>query len=79
MRTEGSAIRRAGYEGWLRNLAVALGNAPTEPLILAALRKRLDHPSAVVREHVLWALTEHARRHARAANSDVRTAQATAR
>ena len=78
-RTEGSAIRRAGYEGWLRNLAVALGNAPTEPAILAALRKRLEHPSAVVREHVLWALTEHSRRQARAANSDVRTARAKAR
>jgi epoxyqueuosine reductase len=60
--TEGSAIRRAGYEGWLRNLAVALGNAPTEPAILDALRKRLEYPSAVVREHVRWALSEHARR-----------------
>ncbi len=55
-RTEGSPIRRAGYLGWLRNLAVALGNAPAEPAIIAALRQRQHHPSAMVREHVLWAL-----------------------
>jgi len=58
--TEGSALRRVGYEGWLRNLAVALGNAPTEPAILSALRERRDHPSELVREHVQWALTRHA-------------------
>jgi len=74
-RTEGSAIRRAGYEGWLRNIAVALGNcsrrrsassvpgvvgnAPTRPDIVAALKARADHPSALVREHVAWALTQH--------------------
>ncbi|MCW5577960.1 MAG: tRNA epoxyqueuosine(34) reductase QueG, partial [Dokdonella sp.] len=60
-RTEGMAIRRAGYEGWLRNIAVALGNAPTSPAIVAALRTRADDPSAVVREHVAWALARHAR------------------
>ena len=58
-RTRGSAIRRAGYEGWLRNIAVALGNAPTRPEIVAALRSRQDHPSALVREHVRWALGRH--------------------
>ena len=57
-RTEGMAIRRTGYEGWLRNLAVALGNAPAAPAIVAALRARADHPSPVVREHVAWALAK---------------------
>ena len=58
-RTEGSAIRRAGHEGWLRNIAVALGNAPTTPDVLAALASRRDDPSALVREHVAWALARH--------------------
>lgn len=57
--TRGSAIRRAGYEGWLRNIAVALGNAESNEAVLAALRSRLQHPSAVVREHVQWALLQH--------------------
>ena len=57
--TRGSALRRAGYEGWLRNLAVALGNAETSPEVVATLRERIDHPSEVVREHVLWALEQH--------------------
>jgi len=61
-RTAGSAIRRAGYEGWLRNVAVALGNAPCEPAIVGALNARRDDPSAVVREHVAWALRQHAQR-----------------
>jgi epoxyqueuosine reductase len=60
-RTEGSAIRRIGYECWLRNIAVALGNAPRTERVLTALRSRLDHPSALVREHVEWALNEHTR------------------
>ena len=58
-RTEGSAIRRTGYEGWLRNLAVALGNAPRDPAVIAALKARAEHPSALVREHVSWALARH--------------------
>ena len=58
-RTEGSAIRRTGYEGWLRNIAVALGNAPTSPEITAALQKRSEHDSEIVREHVAWALAQH--------------------
>ena len=59
-RTEGSAIRRSGHEKWLRNIAVALGNAPTSPEVLAALESRRDDASALVREHVAWALAQHA-------------------
>jgi epoxyqueuosine reductase len=58
-RTAGSALRRAGYEGWLRNIAVALGNAPTATAVVAALEARTQHPSAIVREHVQWALARH--------------------
>jgi epoxyqueuosine reductase len=62
-KTQGSAIRRIGYERWLRNLAVALGNAPSSASLLAALAARADHPSAIVREHVHWALAQHRGRH----------------
>ena len=58
-RTEGSPIRRIGHERWLRNIAVAMGNAlgkRHEPSIVAALQGRSSHPSALVREHVAWAL-----------------------
>ena len=58
-RLQGSPIRRIGYERWLRNLAVGLGNAPGTPAVVAALRARADHPSALVREHVQWALSRH--------------------
>jgi epoxyqueuosine reductase len=73
-RMEGSPIRRIGHERWLRNLAVGLGNAaspapdragmnahPTtgNPGIVAALVARAGHPSALVREHVQWALARH--------------------
>lgn len=58
-RTEGSAIRRIGHERWLRNLAVALGNATTTPAVVAALNKRRHSDSELVREHVLWALSRH--------------------
>ncbi|MEX2525097.1 MAG: tRNA epoxyqueuosine(34) reductase QueG [Gammaproteobacteria bacterium] len=58
-RTEGSAIRRIGYECWLRNIAVALGNAPTTPGTVAALRARQNHDSELVCEHVHWALKQH--------------------
>jgi epoxyqueuosine reductase len=57
--TEGSAIRRIGYECWLRNLAVGLGNAPTSDAVLGALKARAAHASEIVREHVAWALTQH--------------------
>jgi len=62
-RLEGSPIRRIGHERWLRNLAVGLGNAagtmPGQVDIVAALRARAAHPSALVREHVAWALARH--------------------
>jgi len=58
-RHAGSAILRIGYERWLRNLAVGLGNAKTTPAIVAALRSRENHESAIVREHVRWALWRH--------------------
>ncbi len=58
-RTEGSAIRRAGYFGWLRNIAVALGNAPSSERVVNALRVKRNHPSELVSSHVLWALERH--------------------
>ena len=58
-RTEGSPLRRAGHERWLRNLAVGLGNAPSSAAVLTALQQRREHPSALVREHVEWALARH--------------------
>ncbi len=58
--TAGTAIRRIGHERWLRNLAVGLGNAPTSSKVIDALRQRQDHSSALVREHVEWALEQHA-------------------
>jgi epoxyqueuosine reductase len=57
----GSAIRRIGHTQWLRNIAVALGNAPTTNEVLRALETRRDHPSSLVREHVAWALGRHTR------------------
>jgi epoxyqueuosine reductase len=57
--TEGSPIRRIGYVCWLRNIAVALGNASTSRAVIEALKSRVDHPSALVREHVGWALARH--------------------
>ncbi|MGH8168073.1 MAG: tRNA epoxyqueuosine(34) reductase QueG [Woeseiaceae bacterium] len=56
--TEGSAIRRIGYEQWLRNIAVALGNAEYSPEVIAALQSRKDNASSIVREHVEWALRQ---------------------
>jgi len=58
-KTEGSAIRRIGYESWLRNIAVALGNTPTSETVINTLTVRRDHPSEIVREHVVWALEQH--------------------
>ncbi len=57
--TEGSPIRRVGYERWLRNLAIGLGNAPTSVKILASLKARESYPSDLVQEHVAWALNQH--------------------
>ena len=58
-RMEGSAIRRIGHERWSRNLAVGLGNAPWSAEVVAALERRADDPSPLVREHVAWALARH--------------------
>jgi len=58
-RLQGSPIRRIGYERWLRNLAVGLGNAPSSPEVTKVLLERKDHSSGLVREHVRWALERH--------------------
>jgi epoxyqueuosine reductase len=57
-KTQGTSIRRIGYERWLRNLAVALGNSPYDPEIIIALKNRLNHPSPMVQEHIRWALEQ---------------------
>ena len=59
-RTEGSAIRRIGYDCWLRNIAIALGNVPTSKVVVAALNSRLNNVSEMVNEHIAWALQQHA-------------------
>jgi epoxyqueuosine reductase len=61
-KTRGSAIARIGHELWLRNIAVALGNAPHSDEVMAALRARANSDSPLVREHVAWALAEQQRR-----------------
>lgn len=61
-RTEGSAIRRTGHLGWLRNIAVALGNAPPSAAVVDALQSRRSHASELVREHVEWAIAEQQRK-----------------
>ncbi|MCH8944726.1 MAG: tRNA epoxyqueuosine(34) reductase QueG [Proteobacteria bacterium] len=58
-KTEGSAIRRIGHERWLRNIAIALGNATTTPEVVAALKLRQHSHSELVTEHVEWALQQH--------------------
>jgi len=58
-RTEGSAIRRIGYQRWIRNIAIALGNAPTEARLIEILTRRIDDQSEIIREHVRWALLQH--------------------
>lgn len=57
-KTEGMALRRTGYINWLRNIAVALGNAPRSDEVISALQARADHANDVVREHVRWALDQ---------------------
>ncbi len=63
-RMRGSAIYRLGYLRWLRNIAVALGNAPSSTDVLASLNSRREHPAELIREHVQWALRQHERRSA---------------
>ncbi len=58
-KTEGSAIRRIGYERWLRNIAIALGNAKTTSAVVDALRSRQHAASDMIVEHVQWALAQH--------------------
>ncbi len=58
-RLAGSTVHRIGHEQWLRNIAVALGNAPMSAKVLAALQSRSQHASPLVREHVAWALERH--------------------
>ncbi|MEC9376366.1 MAG: tRNA epoxyqueuosine(34) reductase QueG [Pseudomonadota bacterium] len=58
-KTEGSAIRRIGFECWLRNIAVALGNATTTKAVISSLQARSNYESELVREHVEWALEQH--------------------
>jgi len=58
-KTEGSAIRRIGHESWLRNVAVALGNAETSPDIIQALEQRKSSVSPMVKEHIEWAIQQH--------------------
>jgi epoxyqueuosine reductase len=55
----GSAIYRIGYEQWLRNIAVGLGNAKSSPEIITALQSRLDGASEMLREHISWAINKH--------------------
>jgi epoxyqueuosine reductase len=66
--TAGSAIKRIGHERWLRNIAVALGNVPKTEATVAALQQRADHPSALVREHVAWALASNCQGSSRCSN-----------
>jgi epoxyqueuosine reductase len=66
--TEGSAIRRIGFERWQRNIAVALGNAPYQSDITDALQKARAHCSALVLEHIDWALAQQKRKSWQAAN-----------
>ncbi len=58
----GSPIHRIGYERWLRNIAVGLGNAPNSAAVVRALVARRDDRSPLVREHVRWALARHGER-----------------
>ena len=61
-KTQGSPIRRAGYESWLRNIAIALGNAESSVEVLRALHSKKDHSSEIVQEHVNWAIEQHIRK-----------------
>ena len=58
-KTEGTAIRRIGYECWLRNIAIGLGNATTTTKVINALKSRQDNSSTLVKEHIDWALEQH--------------------
>ncbi len=57
-KTEGSAIRRTGYQGWLRNIAIGLGNAPSDENIIQSLKIKREDCSPMVKEHIDWALAQ---------------------
>ncbi len=57
-RTEGSPLRRMGHQRWLRNIAIALGNAPVDKLIIDALKEKMDTASELLQEHIHWSLLE---------------------
>ncbi len=57
---EGTAIRRIGHERWQRNIAIALGNAPSSPHVIQALNEKYESSSEIVREHITWALKQQA-------------------
>ena len=58
-KTEGSAMRRIGYKQWLRNIAVALGNAESSAEVISALDAKLNSGDELVDEHVQWARQQH--------------------
>lgn len=57
-KTEGSAIRRLGYVSWIRNIAIALGNSPSNQQTITALEHKSNSDNPIIREHCLWALSE---------------------
>lgn len=57
-KTEGSAIRRTGYQNWLRNIAIALGNASSDIRIIEHLERKLVNATPLLAEHIEWALTQ---------------------
>jgi len=61
LKTQGSPIRRTGYQGWIRNIAVGLGNAPTSKALIQALQQQQTNPDIlpIAQEHIQWALEQH--------------------
>jgi len=78
-RTEGSPIRRIGHERWLRNIAVALGNAPYRPEIIQALESKRESVSELVQEHIDWALTQQYKKDGKVSRKTVRMLKSVAR
>ena len=62
-KTLGSAIRRIGYQSWLRNVIIALGNAPHDPHIVSALQALYESQNALIREHIDWAIQQQSKKH----------------
>jgi len=73
--TEGSAIRRIGFERWQRNLAVGLGNAPYSIQIVSTLQDALKHATDLVKEHIQWALVQHQQKAMKDEKNDSRLTQ----